>query len=126
AAWAVGAAALDLALIACGLPAFPCPTRTLGFTCPGCGLGRACVALLRGDFQEMLRLHAFAPLAVVGLALAALVAVLPTSRVARISDAVSRVVPTKRLSVAVGAALVIYWIVRATSGGGVAVGAAAT
>ena len=34
-----------------------CPTRYLGFSCPGCGLGRATLALFLGDVVAAHRLH---------------------------------------------------------------------
>lgn len=40
-----------------------CPTRlAFGVPCPGCGLTRATLALLRGDFAAVLRLHPLAPI----------------------------------------------------------------
>src|SRR2546426_12749058 len=77
-----GTAGLQIALVSLSLPSWECPIfRLTGIPCPGCGLSRAVLLLLRGDFRGALRFHAFAPiflLAVVALVLAAL---LPRSRV---------------------------------------------
>ena len=36
-----------------------CPIlRLTGVPCPGCGMTRACLAVLRGDFAQAFRLHA--------------------------------------------------------------------
>jgi hypothetical protein len=121
----VAAAAVEFALIAARLPAFPCPTQALGFTCPGCGLGRGVVALLSGDFESMLRLHAFAPLAVLGLVLLALSAALPAPHGPRVAEVLARAASRRTFGVAMGAALVIYWIVRTASGGAGAAAASA-
>ncbi|MCS6899723.1 MAG: DUF2752 domain-containing protein [Myxococcales bacterium] len=49
------------ALIFLGL--LPCPLAfTLHLPCPGCGMTRATLALLRGDLGGMLRFHPLAPL----------------------------------------------------------------
>jgi len=41
------------------LPAWPCPFfHMTGIPCPGCGATRACVALLRGQWADSLRMHA--------------------------------------------------------------------
>jgi hypothetical protein len=38
-----------------------CPSRVIfGLCCPGCGLTRACIALLQGDFSATLRFHPMA------------------------------------------------------------------
>lgn len=63
------------ALVAAGLVAFAfalalldtplCPTAFFfGVPCPGCGLTRATLALVRGDFAAALRFHPLAPLLV--------------------------------------------------------------
>jgi hypothetical protein len=62
---AVGRAALPLLLL--GVVAFIdlplCPSRCLfGIPCPGCGLTRATIALLRGELVAALRYHPLAPL----------------------------------------------------------------
>ncbi len=59
---------LHLALASAGLPFWTCPLQsTIGLPCPGCGLSRACLALLSGDVPRAMHLHAFAPLLIVGI-----------------------------------------------------------
>ena len=53
---ATGLAVGGVALVVLGPPV--CPTALfLGVPCPGCGLTRATLALLRGDFATALHLH---------------------------------------------------------------------
>jgi hypothetical protein len=52
-----------LALLAVVFEAPVCPTASLlGVPCPGCGLTRATLALLRGDWRGALHLHPLVPL----------------------------------------------------------------
>ncbi len=52
----IAAGVVVAVVIALGLPV--CPTATLfGIPCPGCGLTRATLALLRGDVAAALRFH---------------------------------------------------------------------
>lgn len=47
------------------LVALPCPFATLtGRPCPGCGLGRATLALAHGSLSEAVSLHPLSPLVV--------------------------------------------------------------
>ena len=55
-----------LALNQAGIPLRECPFRTLtGLPCPGCGLTRSCLCLLRGDLGQSVAYHAFGPLLMV-------------------------------------------------------------
>jgi hypothetical protein len=59
-----------IALAATGFGGWPCPVlHATGLPCPGCGLGRATVLLLRGHFADSFRVHAFAPLALLAVVL---------------------------------------------------------
>src|SRR4029077_16104100 len=70
-----GSAGLQVALVSLHLPGWECPFfRVTGIPCPGCGLTRAVILLLKGDLQASLRFHAFAP--IVPLAAVALILVL--------------------------------------------------
>ena len=60
------AISLQVVLTAMELTAWPCPVKSaLGIDCPGCGLTRAIVLLVQGNWTATVHLHAFAPLAVV-------------------------------------------------------------
>ena len=89
-----------------------CLTRYIGWTCPGCGLGRASVALLSGDLQAAHQAHPLVvPCLVVfaWLYLWAAVTVFRPERAAAID-------PTRRLPaplwVGLGLLLVGVWIGR--------------
>ena len=72
------AAGLQLGLSFAHLPGWDCPIKAvLGIPCPGCGLSTASALLLHGEWHEALQVHAFAPLLVGLVGLAALVSLLP-------------------------------------------------
>lgn len=107
---AVGAAHVALSAIPHG--GWSCPLMSAtGLPCPGCGLGRATAALLRGDVGEALHLHAFAPVAVIGLALLGVAAIAPPLRT-RLAAPVERLEAATGISVLLGVALVVYWLGR--------------
>jgi len=57
-----GAGVLHIGLSMAGFSLWSCPIRAAtGVPCPGCGLTRATLELLRGDLAGSLRTHAFAP-----------------------------------------------------------------
>ncbi|HEV8582832.1 MAG TPA: DUF2752 domain-containing protein [Thermoanaerobaculia bacterium] len=108
-----GIAALHLALTAVGLPGWPCPLlHGFGIPCPGCGLTRAALELLRGQWRAALAHHAFAPLLLAGVAVIAAASLLPErSRLALIGG-VERLERRTGLTAVVLAGLVLYWIAR--------------
>lgn len=94
-----------------------CPFREgLGIPCPGCGLTRATVALLHGDWATAMSIHAFAPFAVAALAVLGCLLVLPerlgTQIVERFLETDRRV----RFSAALLIGLLLYWMVRIPEG----------
>ncbi len=108
-----GLGCAQLALTATGLPAWQCPFRTAcGIPCPGCGLTRATVALLHGDWRHALTLHAFSPLVVLALAGFALFAFLPATPRARFGGILEQLNTRFRLGWVLLGALLIYWIAR--------------
>lgn len=104
---------LQLSLVFFGLPAWQSPTHALfGVPDLGCGLSRAIVALLRGDWQTSLTFHAFAPLFIIALTLIAFAAVLPSvirDKVAAWIEAAER---RTGLTALLLIGLVVYWLAR--------------
>ena len=108
-----GAALGHLALVAAGVPGWPCPVRSaLGIPCPGCGLGRAGVLLLRGQFAASLHMHAFAGIVIAALVLFVVAAVLPQGRRRRLAGAVAALERRWPVVPAALCALLIYWLWR--------------
>ena len=106
-------AAAQLAGVASGVGGWPCPLKSaLGIPCPGCGLTRATVALLRGEFAASFGLHAFAPVLLLGLALVAVAGLLPAARREAMASAVGRFERRTKAAYVVFAALLLYWSVR--------------
>lgn len=108
-----GAAGLQTGLVSLGLPGWPCPFfHVLGLPCPGCGLSRACAALLYGDWSTSLELHAFAPIFVGGLILVFLAAVLPPRQHAWLVGRLELVERRTGITAILLVSLMLYWLVR--------------
>ena len=106
-------AAAQVAGVATGVGGWPCPLKAaFGIPCPGCGLTRASVALLRGEFATAFRLHAFAPVLLLGLAALAVAGLLPAARRDAFAALVGRVERRTRVAYVVLAGLLVYWSVR--------------
>lgn len=104
------------ALLAAGLPSLPCPLlHIVGIPCPGCGISRACIALLRGDWEQMATLHFFAPIVMVVLALLALAAFLPNSRRSAFIDLIKRFEQHTAVGLILFIVFLSYWIFRFAS-----------
>lgn len=96
-----------------GITTWQCPLRSaLGVACPGCGLTRAMVLLVEGNWQAAIALHAFAPVVLmVGILLAAGSA-LPVKWQQKVA---ARVTDFERRTGIVALLLLsalIYWILR--------------
>lgn len=108
-----GASVLHLSLVLSGLPSWQSPLHAVfGLPDPGCGLSRAIVALLRGNWQVSLTFHAFAPLFVIALALIAASAVLPSWPRDNIAAWVEGLERRTGLTAILLIGLVIYWLAR--------------
>jgi hypothetical protein len=109
----LGAAAVHVGLSAAGFGGWQCPFfQVTGWPCPGCGLGRACVLLLRGQWWESIRVHAFAPVLILVLALLGAGLVLRGES----RDALQRTVKWLEERTAISRillfGLVVYWLLR--------------
>ena len=111
---AVSAAAVGQAvMVRRGWPAWTCPfAHALGLPCPGCGLSRAAVALVAGDWQTALVLHAYAPLLLAALCLFAGASLLPARPRAALVACVAAVERRTGIVAVLSVGLFIYWLAR--------------
>jgi hypothetical protein len=75
-------------------------------------LGHACAALLRGEWHEALRLHAFAPVALAAMGICALAACIDEHTRARWVDRVGRAERRLPFGGIILGALIVYWLMR--------------
>ncbi|MBS1786833.1 MAG: DUF2752 domain-containing protein [Acidobacteria bacterium] len=109
----VAIAAFQLVLTASGLTGWECPLLKLtGWPCPGCGLTRAVLALLHGEWKKSLTLHAFAPILLAALALIGIASFLPQQQRQRLADTVENIEKRTRLSAVLLIGFVVYWLIR--------------
>ena len=109
----LGAVGLHSGLVMLGLPGWQCPIRHgLGIPCPGCGLSRALVALLQGDWPTSLTYHAFAPLFLIGLLVLAVATLLPAIQRNHLINRVERLERGTGVVSIILVALVFYWLMR--------------
>lgn len=109
----LGSTALLLVLFAVGVPPWTCPLlHATGIPCPGCGLTRATLLLLRGDFRASLTYHAFAPVFLIGFCFIGAAGLFPER--ARLSF-IEKLVSVERRTGIVAillVALILYWLAR--------------
>jgi len=108
-----GAVALQLGLTSLKFSGWQCPLLHLfGVPCPGCGLTRATIFLLKGDWQRSIAYHAFAPAFVIAFALVLGAAVLPRAARARVIDVTDSVERHTGIAVIILLGLIVYWLAR--------------
>jgi uncharacterized protein DUF2752 len=108
-----GALFLHVGLISLNLPAWECPFfRLTGVPCPGCGLTRACMLLLRGEVQASIRFHAFAPIFLVLIAILITSTLLPKSVSGPLIDKAENLERQTGLTIIIFAGLILYWLMR--------------
>ncbi len=109
----LAASALQVGLVAIGLPGWPCPVKSfLGIPCPGCGLSTAVVYLLQGKWENALRSHAFAPLFLFGFVLAAAITALPGNTHRQAVSEIARLERRTGIVAFLLLGLVAYWVLR--------------
>jgi hypothetical protein len=108
-----GATGLQIALVSLSLPAWDCPFfRLTGIPCPGCGLSRAVILLLKGDFLGSLRFHAFAPIFLLAAVVVILTVLLPQSVIQPAISKAERLERQTGFTVIILVGLILYWLAR--------------
>ncbi|HXV97951.1 MAG TPA: DUF2752 domain-containing protein [Anaerolineae bacterium] len=106
-------AAVQAGLVSFGLPGWPCPfLHVVGLPCPGCGLSRAMVALLQGNWRTSLDLHAFAPIFALALVLVIGATILPQKQRIWLVSWLEIVERRTGITAILLIGLVFYWLVR--------------
>ena len=108
-----GALGLYIGLFLLGQPPWVCPFFQLtGIPCPGCGLTRACLLLLKGDLRGSMKFHAFAPIFLVLISILIIGTLLPRS----VSEPLIRKAETLErqsgLTIIILGGLILYWLAR--------------
>jgi hypothetical protein len=108
-----GAAVSHIGLLSLGLPSWECPLFKLtGIPCPGCGLTRACLLLLRGEVLASIKFHAFAPVFVVLISILMIGTVLPKALVAPLVHKAETLERQTGLTIIILGGLILYWLAR--------------
>ena len=108
-----GALGLHIGLTSLSLPSWECPVfRLTGVPCPGCGLTRACMLLLRGEVQASLTFHAFAPIFLVLIAILIIATALPGSVTAPLIHKAETLERQTGITIIIMGGLILYWLAR--------------
>jgi hypothetical protein len=107
---AIGTAQLGLGCFHLGLP---CAFHQMtGLPCPGCGLTRSVLALLRGNPRDSFLLHPFGSILLACLFLALLAGILPTAIRDRLTRAVEWIELKTGITFIAMAVFVLVWGLR--------------
>ena len=108
-----GVAALQVLLTFLHFPGWPCPLLSaVGIPCPGCGLTRATLLLIHGEWKQSLVMHAFAPLLLLSLLLIAISAIAPKVVVERMANHTEAIERYSGLTTFLLVGLIVYWLAR--------------
>ncbi|MBI5352840.1 MAG: DUF2752 domain-containing protein [Chloroflexi bacterium] len=109
----VGVGALHLGLSLAGLPAWSCPIlAATGVPCPGCGLTRATMQLIHGDFSSSFRTHAFAPIFLFAMLVMIVTLVLPEPQRVTLLKKITDFETRSGITAWVLSFLMLYWAFR--------------
>ena len=109
----IGALCLHVILSSLNLPAWECPFfRLTGVPCPGCGLTRACTALLRGEVQTAFKFHAFAPVFILLIAMLLASTMLPRTWTESFINKTEILERRTGLTIIILSGLILYWLAR--------------
>ena len=108
-----GTALLQLLLAWFGFPGWTCPVfHTVGIPCPGCGMTRATVFLVRGNWKEAMTMHAFAPVFLIALTVVAFCSVAPRHQIDRLIARTERLERYTGITLILLGGLIVYWLAR--------------
>jgi hypothetical protein len=109
----IGALGVHGVLVLLGLPGWQCPfLRLTGLPCPGCGLTRGCILLLRGDLQASIRFHAFAPIFLVLIGILIVGTLLPRSVTGPFISRAETLERKTGITIIILSGLILYWLAR--------------
>jgi hypothetical protein len=110
---AIGVLGVHVGLVSLGLPGWQCPLFKLtGVPCPGCGLTRACMLLLRGQVQSSIKFHAFAFVFVLLIAILIIGTLLPRSISEPLIYKAELLERRSGITIIILGGLILYWLVR--------------
>ena len=108
-----GTLSLNIVALALHLPGWECAFfRVTGLPCPGCGLTRACVLLLRGELQASIKFHAFAPVFVLFIAMLIICTLLPRTVTESFIDKAEMLERKTGITIIILSGLILYWLAR--------------
>src|SRR3977135_460074 len=108
-----GTLGLNIVAISLHLPGWECAFfRVTGLPCPGCGLTRACMLLLKGDVQASIKFHAFAPLFVLFIATLIVCMLLPRTVTERFITKAEKLERQSGITIIILGGLILYWLAR--------------
>jgi hypothetical protein len=108
-----GVAFIQLGLVLMGFNGWPCPIKAvLGIPCPGCGMSRALVLLLKGQFTESVQWHPFAPLFLAGIFLLFLATLLPSRWGQKLAQMIAAIERRTGLMAFLLLGLMLWWAAR--------------
>ena len=109
----MGALGLHVGLGSLGLPNWECPfLRLTGMPCPGCGLTRACLLMLKGEGQAAIRFHAFAPIFILLIGILFISTLLPRSTTEPFIHKAETLERQTGITIIILGGLILYWLAR--------------
>jgi hypothetical protein len=108
-----GALSLNIVALALHLTGWECAFfRVTGLPCPGCGLTRACLLLLRGEVRASIKFHAFAPIFVLFIALLIICTLLPRTVTEPFINKAETLERQTGITIIILGGLILYWLAR--------------
>lgn len=104
---------VQIGLAASGLGGWQCPLNSaLGVSCPGCGLTTAIIMLLKGNWLNAARTHAFAPLVLIVLILMSVAGILPIRYQRQLSMGLESLERQTGIAAIGLISMIAYWLLR--------------